>query len=866
MMTRTVRWVLLGGLMMAAALVGFPVVMADVTLENEYLRVVIDEAGGRVTSLVHKATDWDAADPTDRSKWQGLAKDRLGVGPDGELVRDLYVWDERSGDSVRGEVVVEQGAMAGTRIEKRFRLDGEALRVEATVIAGETEIPVIDVHNYLPGFGAHNSQGFFYADADGTHYYRKSGDALVRADRPIWYATASDMDGLIARFTEPAPAQLYSYLGAGETALEWYYPKLEPGKRFRLAYTITPFSALSIPEEMQPAVAQARQQDEAEAGPVAHTPPLTTQRPVLSPRKSGYAFASNIEQVAYVASETPSMIHFRPINPSHRPDLYLATPEGITVYGGYRDLEFMDAGTQEIDGQVCQVTRVAIGPNPSKYTLIWQADPALGWEPGKELQGFFWGKWSHGEQAPQPLKIQVVEVPRVRPFKTLPVWMSQPSDLMAMWPDMPALRDTGFNYIDLWTYTREGRERDQWGERALLESRRRMADAGIKPIAWVREWWWHDGQRDSEDGQAMRIDGKRVNSLNLTYRGKYFQELIKQGQYLIDEGFYFHSVDPEIYRDGDKIDFSPRTISAFREYLKTHAPELRYKSPVRFERSPGEHPELHRHWRAFKAHCYAAFFVDYRAAMETHMKAQGIEAPFRFMAMTTYHRQWDGLYAFDDYRDSPVYRITLEDPKLLAEVFDYLAPMIYTDVYANYNPYDMKLPWKDTIVLRRLAGDKADITPLLCAGYPFFDGFGSDLSAPMLKANMLETIAGGGRGFGIWGECPIDARDMKVTAEVVGMLQPFEQLLASAEPSDQIGVPSANVFAKRITSPHGSLVLVSEYSEHRLEAQITCPVKEESVVVDLRSGEVIARLSPTQDTFAVTLEDERAVMFYVGKP
>ncbi|MEM1209174.1 MAG: hypothetical protein AAGI54_07890 [Planctomycetota bacterium] len=836
---------------------------AEVVLENDDLRVVIDEDGGIVKSMVFKATGWDVADPSDGSKWQGVAKDRLGVGGDGQLVRSEYAWGEATDTTARGETVVDGGWAKGTRIEKSFRLEGAALRVEATVTAGAVEIPLLDVHNYLPGFGVHNSDGFFYADAEGIGHYRKSGDASAEVDRPTWYATMADEHGLLARFEEPMPATLYSYLGAEETALEWYYPRLAAGQTTRFAYTLHPFSASSMPDELHEAIAQAERQNGSGSGPVAHVPPLTTKRPVLSPRKSGYAFVSNIEQIAYVSADTPSMIHFRPINPSHQPDLYLAVPEGITVHGGYRGLDFIDAGTRQIDGKPFRVTKVALGANPSKYTIIWQADASAGWTPGEELRGYFWGAWSQGEQAPQPLTIQMVEVPKVEPFETIPVWMSQPSDLMAIWPDMTGLRDMGFNYMDLWTYTRAGSERDQWGERTLLESRNRLAEAGIETIAWVREWWWHDGQRDGDDGRAMTIDGNRVDSLNLTYRGQYFDELIEQGKYLIDQGMYFHSVDPEIYRDGDKIDFSPRTIGAFREYLTTQAPDVRYKSPIRFERAPEDHPELHRHWNAFKAQCYADFFNDYRAAMETHMREQGIDSPFLFMAMTTYHRQWDGLYDYADYRDSPVYRITLEDPAMLAEAFDYLAPMIYTDVYANYNPYDMKLPWKDTIVLRRIVGDEAAISPLLCAGYPFFDAFGSDLPAPLLKANMLETVAGGGKGFGIWGECPIDALDMRVTAEVVGMLQPYERLIVSGEPSDEIQAPSGDVFVKRLTSPYGSLVLVSEYSNEVIETTVHCPVDVPSRVIDLSTGEMVGELDHGTAEFAIRLNGERAVMYAV---
>lgn len=596
--------------------------------------------------------------------------------------------------------------------------------------------------------------------------------------------------------------------------------------------------------------------------PVATMPPLTTKKTTLPPDQSGYAFTGNIEQIGYVSAESPSMIYFRPINPSHRPDLFIALPEGITLLGGFRGFQLIPQGQTEIKGEKFNVTQIKTQPSSSKYTFIWRADPAKQWPDGFKLHGYYWGEWSQGKQAPIELPIEVVKIPKVQPFTKIPVWMSIPSDLAAMWPDMNALRQSGFNYMDIWAYARKDSEFD-WGMKVLREAHSKMQQSGIQPIAWIREWWWEDARKDP-DGQAMTIDGKYTNALRLSYRGKYFDELIDQGKRLIDEGFYFHCTDPEIFGNGEKIDFSPQTIELFKKYFSEHAPDLAYVSPQEFERDPVKYSKSHQLWNEFKAQQYTAFFADYRKAMETYMKEKGIKEPFRMMLYSSYHRGYDGFYGYQDYRMSPIYIHTLEDPASLAKVFDYISPMIYTDVFANYNDYDMTLPWKDTSVLRTLGGSNATIAPLLDTGYPFIDAYDSDLSSVMLRDNILETFAGGGKGFGYWGVCPIDAMDLKVTAEIVHMLQPYEELILQGQVSTQIKPEKGVVFTHRIENKNQSLVFVSEYSDTKITDTIECPVKIPSKVIDLQTNQVIARISPQQPSFPVTLDKNRAVVFFVG--
>ena len=594
---------------------------------------------------------------------------------------------------------------------------------------------------------------------------------------------------------------------------------------------------------------------------VTTMPPLTTKRPYLPRRQSGYAFVSNIEQIAYISAEQSSMIHFMPVNPSHKPKLFIALPPEVRLQGAFRDLAVEKAGKFSHGGKELDRYRINAGPRVAKYTFFWRLAKSL--PEGTELQGFYWGEWSKGKQAPRPLKIKVVSIPAVKQFRQIPVYLSMPNDFYAEYPDTEGLRRSGFNYLDMWTYLTP--DESDWGISLLDSTLAKTSKAGVGEIAWIREWWWHNGQKEA-DGMATLIDGKKVsNMLCLSYRGKWYQALIDQGKYLIDRGLYFHSTDPEMYGEGSKICFCESCKKRFGDYLKKKAADVAYEDPAIFEKNPEQYAELHRLWNAFKCWSYTEFFAEYRRAMEQYMKEKGISEPFRFMIYSSYHRSFPGFWQYEDYRKSHSYLMTLEDPQTFVGVFDFVAPMVYMDVYANYEDYDMLLPWRDTAVLRRITGDKVPISPILCAGYPFIYAFGSDLNAEMLKYNMLEVIGGGGKGFGFWGECPFDAADMKAVAEVVGMLAPYEKIILEGKAEGKVTVCSGNAVAKRVTSPAGSLLLVSEYSRRPLKVELECPVTERSRVIDLSTGRQIAEITETQPRFTLNLGKDRAVMLYIGR-
>lgn len=844
----------------------------EMTIENESIKLTIDSRGGKISSLIFKGDANDIAVKESNSVWQGLAKERISVnGGKSALLNAELNLKKVSEQCIVAEAKLQGGLLNGIEIRKEYKLDKIEASVKITVdiTLSATRQASIAIHNYLPSITVGNSKGFYYMLDEQVKYLKGGGDNILNVQNPKWFMTKNDKIGFCATFDSKEPVQLSSYLDGGCSTLDWQYAPLLEGKSLSYSYTLYPFDVTNnarnpafLQDVLKSAASLADCAKKKENGPVANVAPLITARPVLPPKKSGFAFSGNIEQIAYVAAETPSMIHFLPINPSHKPDLILALPEGIRLLGGFRNFQFVQLGTENIEGEKYNLTRIVTGPASSKYTFIWQAENSLPASGKKNFKAYYWGEWNNQKQERQALNIELIPVPAVTSFKTIPVWLCIPSDLAAMWPDMNALKDCGFNYLDVWSYTRAGSERDSWGGKALLKTQGKCKEADINLIVWVREWWWAEAIKTKE-GKAMFIDGSPADTLCLSYRGPFFQEWIEQGKYFIDNGIYFHSTDPEIYREGEKICFCPNCIFEFKNFLKKNYPELKYKNPIKFESNPKEYSELHNAWNDFKASRYAGFFAEYRHQMEEYMKEKGLNKLFKMYIMSTYHRSWDSFYGFDNYKESPVYLKTLEDPIKLSKIFNIIAPMAYMDVYANYRDYDMLSTWKDTISLRKIVGDTASIAPMLCTGYPFVPAFDCDTSAEMLKYNILESFIGGGKGFSFWGECPFDAKDMKVTAEVVGMLSPYEEIILTGTPSDNIKAISGNAFAKRLESPNGSLVLISEYSKDKISAKISCPVKNSSQVIDLTTGKEVAIISVEKPVFNIELDNERAHLFLI---
>lgn len=593
-----------------------------------------------------------------------------------------------------------------------------------------------------------------------------------------------------------------------------------------------------------------------EAPAQALVPAIPASLPALPSGERGFYFAGNTEDTAYVAATTTPVI-FSAVNfDSSNTTLVLDVPQGIEVLSGTRNFTVQGPVPVNRNGSTFDQYRLVPSGGASKFTFFWRSTSPV----GSQHTAYYYAEWPGDRQADQEMTIDVIDLPtnRARFSADVPVWVSYPSDFAEDWGLPEDYKLGGFNAIELWAYYETANA--YWGKPSMHSARDLFGGAGLDLIGWTREWWWNSARGQSA-GQATLINGNKTNQLDLLYRGTYFEQWKAAGRELIDDGIYAHSVDPEIYRIGDQIDYSAPVKTAFQAYVQSEGiTGLATTDPVTIFSNTSQYPQEARAFRKFKASLYTEFFRLYRADMEAHMASEGITEPFEFVLTSTYHRGFDSFFGYADYEESPTFIKTYEDPVDMATVFDVISPMSYTDLYTlGGTSYDMTMAWKDVYSMKQIVGS-TPVMPLLSAGYSFLPGFDRDFTAEQLRYSIMESFAGGATGFGIWSETRLTAEDMNEVAHIVDKLVPYESLILDSSPFVSEPV-YGGAFVKGVQGPLGTLMLVSDYSDSVRNVVVASPGTGQ--VKDVETGEVIATVQANQ-LFGVDLDGRRARMLHIA--
>jgi len=598
------------------------------------------------------------------------------------------------------------------------------------------------------------------------------------------------------------------------------------------------------------------------------------QKAVSDPGEGSFLYyASDYHQhEIYASPDVPTMIAFGQSTrlPKDQPEpeirLILDLPEGFQVHGGrfagksYTGEDIEESSDIKIEGKDYKRFRInCVYDKKQSRTGVTGIIVSTNLQAPQDLKAYYAteidSKLCHRKEIP----LHIISIPIVGPPQKIFTWFWPLFNAIADYPDTTTFNKIGFSLPD-----------PEYFQREIRSGARRQAKVDFVTFSFKE-----DGFED-KDAHNIDIDGKPIKSgfsiACPTYRGRNYQAVIERGKRAIDLGVYEHWFDPERSK-GQFLCFCPRCLSQFKQYFQVHS-SLSYKSPKEFMQQWGKYPEYHRLWIRFKVEKESERYKDYRDAMRKHMQEKNL-APDKFQMylaadMGCFQGSKNPNPENTDYWLFKDIEKSLEDPVLLADIFDYYAPMIYIDYMPGYRMQADMLEISEIVAnINQYSQGRIKVAPALSVGWPYDAKSGGNIEPNgMMKYQILESFAGGAKGVVIYnGACAFDALDMKYFAEAMQQVLPVEDIIVDGKPIPKERIRDLNkqTFVKGIESKDGAVILVSEYSEEVKEARVEYRIKEPAEVIDLSTGKTIARITPANSTFKIKLDLDRARLFYIGR-
>ncbi|MBI4027109.1 MAG: hypothetical protein HY360_19140 [Verrucomicrobia bacterium] len=483
---------------------------------------------------------------------------------------------------------------------------------------------------------------------------------------------------------------------------------------------------------------------------------------------------------------------------------------------------------------------------------------------GKERVGYYQLRWEGGQSRECQILFKTIQLPKVRLPKRLMTGihiMTGEGNFQGKMPEVlerenygnyaEHLKNLGFNTVILWVpewrggaFARATPKLDAFVAHLKKNGIRVIGEHGVFGC-WKRPL--------KPEESVVYLDGKGSSIMCPSYRGELYQDEKQVTATLASHGMSEVDWDWELYNYFEsKVCFCRRCKDKFQQYLREKYPDVKYVDPQVFE-SGGNGP-LHEKWLRFKDDLVMDWIDDFRNALAGKLKERpgGERASLGLCCLPTgfdwnriskhVERMSPMLYAYYGTRPEPTVR------------------SVGDDTYAFYQAMDSD-PKK---LAPTLAPGNSQEVPASGANAKVPD---NEMVYPRIgmKYQILEVIAGGAGGFSLYYWAAMDGMAFKYVAEAINMIAPVEDIILDGRLEDvKPGIPSVKV--RKIRHPKGVVLFVSEYSLDPLELKLTEEVAQEARVIDLDTGESVARLTPGHAEFQVTLDKERARLFFIGNP
>ena len=567
----------------------------------------------------------------------------------------------------------------------------------------------------------------------------------------------------------------------------------------------------------------------------------------------GMAMPLLFNSIQTFGETTGTWLSFR--GPNRRYRLLLDLPAGVEIYS-------LGPFTRQFAGPVAQ------GPSESprgrsyrRYTIPYHTLSPCGQlplylttmlPPGEYEPGYYHLQWDGGEQAVEKFPVRVYEKPRVKgPRRFIAgVYLhlqeeanvqtgsifEEPQQGPALLADFHSL---GLNTIvlnNVWAW----RPEEQPGTVKFITQARQ---AGMEVAMHVSGFSNFETQAQREQAQSLTIDGKPGGGMCPSYRGPAYQVMIRTWGGVASDGIYWLDNDFEDwnYRE-HTICFCPRCQEGFRHWLLKHRPDLAYRDPQEVETRPGDFPDLHQAWFAFKNSLIAEWHRDLRAELERNMARAGVRIPgFPRLGITESETDWDWKMLTDS-------------------AVDYISPMHYAYLGFYPEPSVESCSRRFLDYRKRVGVDRSKYIVTIAPGERTGEVLQPDKA---MMYQVLELAASGAAGFKIWYEQVMNGGQYYWLARALRMIQPVEDILLDGTMSEERSdTPNARV--RFFRHEQGTVLFVAEYGAGKTELKVQERVRMASVVRDLDDGEKVATLPPEGGSLQVPLEEDRVRLLFIG--
>ena len=452
----------------------------------------------------------------------------------------------------------------------------------------------------------------------------------------------------------------------------------------------------------------------------------------------------------------------------------------------------------------------------------------------------YYARWKDGKQAPQTLKLKVIRVPEVKPFRRFMCWGSIDGPDLTVCPDVvkgfvrAGVQGAGGHY-----------DKQNVGM---------MRKGGVRDIyTWYNQPVFY--AKDDPEAHGMGLDGKRatgpvsggrnwqVPGWCLSYHGKVWDKRIADTKKLIDNGVTGFWFDDYAFCNC----FCPKCKQAFKAFLAKFT-KLPYKDPVEFMASPGSEPEYESLWTDFSTYYYGTTAKELKDILQAYVSERGLPYKITFV-QSSGPTKADHAFAMQGIKEG----------------FDSYSGQFYIHC-SSYAWHGSPKRLADGVAntAARLKTYGIAVTPLLAPGLVYMHPECIMDPYDVMKYQILETaMAAQIKGYAVYAGRDIDLGVLSNMAAANRILSKYEDIILDGEKVEGVtgGGQLRSVRAKKLGDR--MLVLVGDYSTHKPEAtEISFKLPDAREFKDVETGE---SLKPGPDgTYKVALKESRQRLFYSG--